>query len=575
MSRCKPTIVYWTFPIIFLIIFLLFFSISNPLWFTNDQKYIDAWIYWGAGDNPQLSFQNDFARTYYLQRYVVILPQIISYFIFGSFWGQLTNACFWIFTTYIFLVKTASRFLPKTMSTILVIFLFSNTLLMNIFGSSYTMAPTIALYSAFFFCLTSISRNLESSNTCKYPILTGLAIALLLNTYLTHGIFAVVLAFAYLIRYRSKISWKIPFRMLLAATIVTLFFQIIYFTVSGDLRPFLINQLRFGTSLATKPNPWNTQGIFDFLTQVYQDQIYSYWWISILVFIVSIILIKLRSKSLIEQHQELILVTALLVGLYISLSFFNVNVIGYAWIACGLVIVKFNSLILMAEAIRGLLKDHTINVILLTSIIFILIMNEYFSKFDSNLFSLFKPLDAIFVFLGSSSMLTLGIFLNKSVNRFFVILPMIVAINSLSIHDNSPLFANYSTHYEGNFNQAKAFYQKLSLERSTILRVSKEAGANSRSWFVPEGKLTLASTQLYMYSLISNEFGKENCAQVDWASNFNSLLFSFAKEIKDDSINTMYFHDCGYKIHPLRLTNTTQKLMNTIDGRVWVIRPNN
>jgi hypothetical protein len=72
-----------------ILLYVAIYTILEPNWFTNSKGYIDAWIYWGAGDNPQLSYQNDFASTYYLQRYVVILPKIFFFYIFGSFWGQL------------------------------------------------------------------------------------------------------------------------------------------------------------------------------------------------------------------------------------------------------------------------------------------------------------------------------------------------------------------------------------------------------------------------------------------------------------------------------------------------------
>ena len=81
------------------LLILLFY----PNWFTPNENAIDPWIYWGAGNNPELSYSNDFAQTYYLQRYAVIFPQILFQSFLGPYFGTLGVAIFWSWLIFYFI----------------------------------------------------------------------------------------------------------------------------------------------------------------------------------------------------------------------------------------------------------------------------------------------------------------------------------------------------------------------------------------------------------------------------------------------------------------------------------------
>jgi hypothetical protein len=120
----------------------VFYTITYPDWFTNYRFVIDPWIYWGVGDNPALSYSNEFGKTYYLQRYVVLLPQIVFNNIFGPYYSQLAVSIFWLSVLAIAIKKIVQQ---NSVYIFIITMVFLDRSILGMYGSSYTQGPSISL----------------------------------------------------------------------------------------------------------------------------------------------------------------------------------------------------------------------------------------------------------------------------------------------------------------------------------------------------------------------------------------------------------------------------------------------
>jgi len=559
--------------ILFVSTYVALFSLLNPVWFTNSKHSVDPWIYWGAGDEPRLSFQNDFARTYYLQRYVVILPKIIAFQVFGSFWGQLVVAWIWILITSTFLFKVASRFISIGASIALVIVLLSDPVIMGSFGSSYTMASTIGLYSILLYLLTSDVSEFTERKKKIFIFFIGTVLTLLLNAYMTHGISAMCLVACYVLIHRKRLGWQFLWGISLVNVSLNLLIQTFYFALSSDPIPVVIRQLWFGINLATSPNPYGSNGFLDFWMNVWKTELSYYWLTMMFVGIVSILICFFIKFDKSKELEKVNLFATLLFLSYFAQTFFHSNIVGYAWSACAMYILKFIALLtLIITFSRNKLQNMAATVLCFGSVV------SLFAVYRSEVL-----LEAEFVrngmFAISAGAVLLGLLLATSriVFKKFILnhigLLYFLLIFTLMMFHVLPIFRQFAVPYEASFSETRRAYDLLSKQREVSLLVSNSLNPKPRIWFTPDSGTPLVSSQLFLYSLISNEIGKANCSQVRWAANYNSIIMSFAtSSATTTDVNKFYLNECGYRAVEITLSETLATELELVGGKVWALR---
>lgn len=561
----------------FLVLFTLFFLVStiiNPLWFTNSKGYIDAWIYWGAGDNPSLSYQNDFARTYYLQRYVVIIPKILVFALFGSFWGQLVVGLFWISIAFYYLYEISKRYISRWTAFLLVLIFMSDPVLLGAFGSSYTMGPTIALYCMYFFHLTKISLNEERDRNTRSMTFAAVAVACLSNAYLIHGLitFGISLLYFFYIRVISKLEFLKYF--LLTAVSISAGFQLIYFFISGDWFPFILKQLYFGSSLASSPNPYGTNGFLDFWSNILSSQLYFYW-LAIVVSFIFLTFYSIKSGQFKCIFLKVIHVSSIsLLLAYLSQTLLYTNIFGYIWTACGLYILNYFTLLFLVLILKSALSECVTAFLLSVVLAFLLLIDRFPSLITSPRFILVGVLG-----IGTLLILLMGsVFVESVANfkttKYFSIGVACCLIVWLPTFSHAQDFRQYSVPFEGTFKEARTEYAKLIQQRNLVLKISESIQPTPRSWFTPDSGVPLVSSQLFLYSMISDVPGKANCSQVNWARNYNSLIYAFApQDLGSLELTKLYLAECGHEAIDLPLGFDLTKDLEEIGGKVWELRP--
>jgi hypothetical protein len=146
----------------------------------------------------------------------------------------------------------------------------------------------------------------------------------------------------------------------------------------------------------------------------------------------------------------------------------------------------------------------------------------------------------------------------------------------LSTFSHGQDFRQYAVPFEGTFLEAKSYYGNLSSQRDIILRVSESIQPMPRAWFTPDSGVPLISSQLFLYSLISDIPEKSNCSQVHWASNYKSLIFHFgSKDLKNTEVTKLYLAECGYDVVEVPLSPELAKNLEDNGGGVWELIPKN
>jgi len=563
----------FSFPFLFFVFFLVS-TLIDPLWFTNSKDYIDSWIYWGAGDNPLLSYQNDFASTYYLQRYIVIFPKIIFFYFFGSFWGQLVVGLFWICIAFYYLYRISNRYIGRWPAFLLILIFISDPVLLGAFGSSYTMGPSIAFYCMYFFFIVKISPDEGRDQNVRSIVFAGIAVACLSNAYLLHGMITFGISVFYLFYMSAVSKYEFLKYFLAAAVSISACFQLIYFFISGDWIPFILKQLRFGSSLVSAPNPYGSNGFLDFWSNALSSQLNYYW----LAIIISFLFLSFYSVSFrradFKSFKVIHLTSLSLLLAYLAQTVLYTNIFGYIWAACGFYVLKFFTLFFLVFILKGTFSDRMTVLFLSFVILFVLFIDRFNGIIASLQFIKVVALGLgflLFLLISSVFFKSVG---NLETPRYFSIGVVACLILGLPTFSHAQVFRQYAVPFEGSFREAKFEYAKLTLERSIVLKISKTIQPTPRSWFTPDSGTPLMSSQLFLYSMISDVPGKANCSQVDWARNYSSLIYSFGPQDLDSTeVTKLYLAECGYEAIDLPLGPNLAKDLKSIGGKVWVLRP--
>ena len=110
-----------------------------------------------------------------------------------------------------------------------------------------------------------------------------------------------------------------------------------------------------------------------------------------------------------------------------------------------------------------------------------------------------------------------------------------------------------------SYAQANAFYLNLSEMRKSILFEAKKGRDEYRVWLTPDDNQSLASTQLYAYSLISFTPGIKDCNQVRWAiQGNNAKIMSFSTDNFTKQGFERYLEVCGAKIQEFKLVEDSK-----------------
>jgi len=562
----------FSFPIFFCA-FFLFSTIIDPLWFTNSKGYIDAWIYWGAGDNPHLSYQNDFASTYYLQRYIVILPKIIFFYFFSSFWGQLVVGLFWVSIAFYYLYRISNRYVGRWPAFLLVLIFMSDPVLLGAFGSSYTMGPTISFYCMYFFYIVKISPDEGRDQNVRSIVFAGIAVACLSNAYLLHGMIAFGISVLYLFYVKAVSRYEFLKYFLGATVSISAGFQLIYFFISGDWIPFILRQLYFGSSVVSSPNPYGSNGFPDFWSNVLSSHLNYYWLVIVISYLVLTFYLVTFRQTQFKSLKVIHLTSISLLLVYLAQTLLYTNIFGYIWAACGLYILKFFALLYLVLILERTLSERVTVLFLSFAVLSVLLLDQFTGVISSLRFIQVGALViGVLLFLLICSPLVKSVVKLKS-SRYVSMVVASCLILGLPIFSHAQDFRQYAVPFEGNFYEAKSEYAKLTLQRGVVLNISKTIQPTPRSWFTPDSGIPLVSSQLFLYSMISDVPGKANCSQVDWAKNYKSLIFSFGPQDLDSAdVTKLYLAECGYEAIDLTLSPNLAKDLKDTGGKVWALK---
>ena len=544
----------------------LFILLFYPNWFTTNENTIDPWIYWGAGDNPELSYSNDFAQTYYLQRYAVILPQILFQSFLGPYFGTLGVAIFWSLLIFYFIWKLCKLVGNWQLGVFVFLVFISDRMLLGAIGMSYTMASSIALGLGFFYFAFQVvlqQKNTTKISFARKSFIAGLYLGLLANAYLTHALIlslAALTSFGY-----SKPHWRQFKQLLVWCTsgffIISLFFQFSYKVITNDDRLMILNQLGFGLGVATKLNPWSG-GFVDFWTRAIFNPVVFYWIAIVLMFVLtffcSLFFLKIPNKRVVISLSSFAFA---IIFMYLSQTFFYANPIGYSWTASSLYLVEVISLIIIGIGIQHVWDKPTVHLIGL--IVFILVLAN--SRLSISEEILMKYSTAVFLYLVFLLILILtiknaipfdsNVLLGLRLMLFGTVFVVFCLLRNSDVYGQS----------EGGMQNSnpKKYYEKISHQRKILLDLTNSGPAKVRIWLTPSNDVPVVSSQLYAYSLISRTPFKPDCDQVNWAKGSESLVVTFkAKENFEDIANT-YIRPCGFNLLPLAVSSDLQNRLNS------------
>jgi hypothetical protein len=557
--------------LIFLIIQLTLY-LFYPNWFTTNENTIDPWIYWGAGDNLQLSYSNDFARTYYLQRYVVILPQFIFQTLLGPYFGTLGVGIFWSLVIFFFIWRICLLIGNLQLAIFVYLVFVADRALLGAIGMSYTMGATVGLGLGFLYFamqLILFQKNITKKSFQHKSIIAGVLLGLLANAYLTH---AIILSVAALMTFGfSKPLW-LQFKQLViwcfsGFLVISLFFQIVYKMISNDSSNLIFSQLSFGLDIATNKNPWNGGGFFDFWTRGIFEPV-AFYWISLILISILISLYNFthRKKLTSSLVPQLSIFATSVIFVYFIPTLFYLNPIGYSWGASSLYLVEVLALIIFGLNFQNLGKKNLTQFVGLIVFFFILVgsKQDFFQDFVRDV----SKTVFLSLFLVSFCFLVLNLILFNKSNRYVSFQLILISLVLISFS-----FLRNSTEYgqsEGGMQDSnpRKYYETISSDRKILLALSNAKQPEFRIWLTPGNKVPLVSSQLYAYSLISRTALKPDCDQVNWARGTSSLIVSFNQSEDLEQISKIYINPCGFELLPFKIP---RQLVKEFDKQYVVV----
>jgi hypothetical protein len=425
------------------------------------------------------------------------------------------------------------------------------------------------------FALTSNIRHASNRRGTTLSITIGSTVALLMNAYLLHGIAAFGIVCLYILKFRKDFSPKVIKIILATFLVINILFQAFYTILSKDPIPFLLKQLLFGSNIATSQNPYGSNGFFDFWGNQFASKL-SYYWLSIFCLCILALLCKFMGFSLNKyrfKNEELFV--SLLLITYFAQTFFYSNIFGYSWVSCAMYLLKFFAILFFINYAVEYFGSRVVGILLALIVCTLLILPNSYAIFPipdlsitKNQFWLIFVIGfAIFIFHKSVAPRLYRNFVSAIFSIFLLVFSV--------LFQNLPLFQEYSVPYEASFNVAKRDYERLASRRQAVLSISNSLSPTPRTWFTPtlNNPNPLSSSQLYLYSLISGEYGKHNCAQVDWAANYRSVIVSFDKpQLTTALVNERYLNVCGFMAVDLPLEPRLAKQLHSVGGKIWELK---
>lgn len=539
----------------YFILAILSYTILNPNWFTTTTNSIDPWIYWGAGDNPLLTFANNFGQTYYLQRYVVILPQIVFNLIFGPYLSQLFVSLFWLSLILISL----SILLKNQKSFILIgtLLIFDRTF-MGMIGFSYTQSASVTfILSSLAFSAQAIRRISGSELSFKSLkidfFVLGILLGLLSNAYLFVFVLFVPALFLTLVYFIHKMMGIHQvfryFSITSLGLMLTLFLlQGVYYSITGAKTPYLLAQMSLGKTLTTEQNPWGGVDGLQGLTEKIFDVRFIHWWAGVIILTI-VLALKLWSRKSIrfKPIDSFLLVLGLMVSLFFLLSHFTyTNAIGYSWSA---LVMLFPQIIGMHLFLIFYLESPLNDKIF--SLFLPLVLFTWLVFFSQNLaakhFSTDLRMIVLLYILFSGLTILLMVVYFFSVKNSLRVLSLLLVF-SLAIGVDligRSIFLNF-TELAGAGVNASAVYNNVSAQRKILNELRVINDKRYRIWMTPDNSIELLSAQLYGYSLVSTVPGSPDCNQVKWMASSPAVVASFNRNQNLTSIADLYLKPCGY-----------------------------
>lgn len=529
------------------------YSFRNPNWFTTFPISIDPWIYWGAGDNFRLSYLNGFENTYYLQRFILILPQVLAQNILGPYWSQLAVALFWLLTTIATIwFLTKEKFVFLGIVTILIL----DRTTMGAFGMSYSQAASIALMFASLvsMCLAVESfqgENKEKSNPRYLFALSGVFAGGLMNAYSPiAAIFIPCLVLCFLILAFNRIQLNKIISSIMYFTlglgVLSLIIQGLYSARFNSQKIILLQQLSLGQNLVRNKNSWGGEaGLDGFYAKVTNLSIY-HWWFGALIFFVAFLLTIRESKfrNLRLKTQFLILYSIISTGVFILSHFTYTFFARYSWTAVMMILPEIIGVYLLLTFYQNKLDSKQKSLAISTfSLIGFITIND--SRVMSG-----KNLNQLIIFSLLVFFLLLVVLLRKTKEEkmFHLKLTSSVFLIMLSLISLRSSYLSHAGDLAGGGKDAKLIYYETSSQRSTLLQLAEVTNLKYRIWLTPENSTPLVSSMLYAYSLISTERGVAQCSQVEWAASTNSIVATFIATQNIEEIEKVYLAECGFKL---------------------------
>jgi hypothetical protein len=541
----------------YFILAILSYTILNPNWFTTATASIDPWIYWGAGDNPSLSFANDFGQTYYLQRYVVLVPQIVFNQIFGPYLSQLFVALFWL--SLILISLSILLWNQKNLILIGTLLIFDRTF-MGMIGYSYTQSASIT------FILCSLAFSVQAIRKILDPRLSknhvgidffvvGIFLGLLSNAYLflfmlfAPAMFLSILYFVY-----KKIGILEVYRYfaitLLGLILSLSLLQCVYFFITGSKSLYLLAQISFGETLISEKNPWGGLGGIQGLIEKIFDVRFLHWWFGIIILILVLALKVLNRKAIqFQPNEDFLLVSGFSISLIFLLSHFTyTNAIGYSWTALIMLVPQIIGMHLFLNLYLRSTLGYRISYLLLPLVLFVWIVfffqnlvSKFFStdlRMLSMLYLLFFGVATVLVFVYSVSRVNSA--------RIVCLVFLFLLIISVNLSGRS-VFLNF-VGLSGAGVNASGIYSNVSAQRDILNELRVVNDKRFRIWLTPDNSTELLSAQLYGYSLVSTVPGAPVCTQVEWMASSPAVVASFNQNQNLISIADTYLKPCGYSL---------------------------
>jgi len=568
--RAIGSVIYFTFAI-------LFFTILNPNWFTTTTNAIDPWIYWGAGDNPSLSFANNFGQTYYLQRYVVIAPQIVFNSIFGPYFSQLFVALFWL----CLILTSLSILLRNQKNFILVgsLLIFDRTF-MGMIGYSYTQSASITfILGSIAISVQALRKVFRSGSSFKSLrmdfLVLGILLGLLSNAYLflfmlfAPALFLTLVYFIYKMMGAHQVL-RYFLITLLGLSLSLSLLQILYFFVTGAKTPYLLAQMSLGKTLTTEKNPWGGSGGLQGLTEKILDVRFLHWWIG-LIFLAIMLALGVWRKSVIHLKSEegFFLVLGLSVSLIFFLSHFSfTNAIGYSWSALIMLVPQILGLHLLLNFFFESTLGYNINNLFLALVFFVWII--FFSQnLAARYFSSYLHAISLFyiLFLGFTTLLIVFHAFSSmhliQVMSLVLMFSLIIGVNLIG----RSVFLNFAE-LTGTGMNASTIYSNVSAQRDILNKLRLANDERYRIWLTPDNSTELLSAQLYGYSLVSTSPGTPDCNQVEWMASSPAVVATFNPNQDLAYISELYLTPCGYS---LQLDNSDLEVPDSIEDSTFSV----